>query len=125
MTQLTDHELRARFHALRELEEMHAPGFRAVLERTAHPASESTRTRSLSQSRVVLSLAAAAAILLAVGLAQRASRPREFTAQPLSTWTSPTASLLRTPGYELIESPALLPSVLDRVTSTSVQRRGN
>jgi hypothetical protein len=117
MTPLSDHEIHERFRALREEERRHVPAFRAMLERAARRSGASRWS-----SPAVLSLATAAAILLAAGAVRRFSARRDFTPQPLATWTSPTASLLRTPGAELLEAPSLGSSVLDRVTSTPIQR---
>jgi hypothetical protein len=65
-------------------------------------------------------LSLAAAIVLAAGLAVRGRRDRARI-PPLSTWRSPTAVFLNTPGIELLQSPDVLTSVLDRVASTAVQ----
>jgi hypothetical protein len=121
MTGLSDRELRARFDALRAADEHGAPGFGALLAHAARAATEGRRLPSRWRLRTSLSIAAA--LLLAVGLV-RWSRRRDFVPQPLSTWTSPTAGLLHTPGSELLASSGLLPSVLDQLTSTSSQRKG-
>lgn len=121
MTGLSDRELRARFDALRAADEHGAPGFGALLARAAPAATEGRRLPSRWRLRTALSIAAA--LLLAVGLV-RWSRRRDFVPQPLSTWTSPTASLLHTPGPDLLASSGLLPSVLDQLTSTPSQRKG-
>jgi hypothetical protein len=116
MTDSSDHELRARFDALRVAEEHDAPGFRSVLDRAA-------RTRPAGARwplRVTLSIAAA--LLLSAGLV-RVSRRRAFIAEPLSTWRSPTAGLLRTTGSDLLRSSALMPSMLDQLGSVSLAHK--
>jgi hypothetical protein len=118
MSERSDPDLRSRFHALRTADEQDTPAFRAILDR-AGPAplvgALQPRRRFL---RAALSIAAA--ILFAVGLV-RALRRHAFVAPPLSTWTSPTASLLHTSGSELLATSTLLPSMLDNLTSPSSQ----
>jgi hypothetical protein len=121
MSPRPDDELRSRFAELRDADARHAPAYRAVLERTDRRVPGVDRNGRRRTLR--LALAAAAAIVLAVGVA-RVSRRRAFVAPPLSTWTSPTASLLRTPGAELLASPTLLSSVLDPVTTRPTLRAG-
>ncbi len=121
MTALSDHELRARFDALRAADERDAPGLRAVLDRARRaPAADA---RLMARRRLQVALSIAAALLLAVGVSRISRRPA-FVPPPLSTWTSPTASLLHTPGSELLASPALLSSVLDQLTSMSPPHQG-
>jgi hypothetical protein len=122
MTGPSDHELRAHFDALRATDERDAPGFRAVLDRAAPTAPDATRLRA--RLRLGAALAIAAAIVLAAGLTLTSPR-RNFVAEPLSAWTSPTASLLHTPGSELLASPSLVPSALDHLTTTLPLREGN
>jgi hypothetical protein len=121
MTGLPDHELRARFDELRAADEQSAPGFGAVLARARFAAPDRTQRRR--RWRLGAALSIAAAIVLAVGIS-RTARRRNFVAQPLSTWRSPTASLLRTPGSELLASPSLVPSALDHLTIMLAQREG-
>lgn len=113
MTDFSDRELRARFDALRGADEHDAPGFRSVLERSARVRPRRPRW----PLRVALSIAAA--LLLSVGIA-RVSRRRAFVAEPLSTWRSPTAGLLRTTGSDLLRSSALMPSMFDQLSSVSL-----
>ena len=115
-----DEPLRARFDELRDADERGAPAFHAVLTRSASPASPGVGRRW--PLRVALALAAAV-IVLAVGLA-RESRRRDVKLQPLATWRSPTASLLRTTGIELISSSTLASSMLDPITAKSTLRTG-
>jgi hypothetical protein len=121
MTQPGDERLRSRFGELRDADERGAPAYRAVLERRVAPVVPHPGRRWLP--RFALTLAAAAAIVLAIGVA-RESRRREFQPQPLSTWRSPTASLLHTPGLNLVSSSTLVSSMLDPVIATSTLRTG-
>jgi hypothetical protein len=116
MTPTADDELRSRFSKLRESDSDRAPSYRAVLDRASHKSRGGVRVARRPLLRLALTLAAAAAIVLAVGVA-RVSLRRDFVPPPLSTWTSPTASLLRTPGSDLLTSPTLL-------SSTSTLRAG-
>jgi len=121
MTGPSDDELRARFRALRDADERDAPRFELVRSRPRRPALISPRRRFGWRLGVVLSVAAA--LLLSAGL-PRAYRRYTFVPQPLSTWTSPTAGLLRTPGADLLGSPKLAPSPLDHLITTLALREG-
>jgi anti-sigma-K factor RskA len=124
----SEHELRARFEALRAADERAAPGFRAVLARVARDRAlaspGTTRSRRRWRSPLAILMAAAATVVLVAGLT-RSFRRRNFVPEPLSTWTSPTASLLQTPGSQLLTSPSLMPSALDHLTTTLAPREGN
>src|SRR6185437_12600563 len=110
VTPFGDERIRSRFGELRDADERGAPAFHAVLER--RPASRAPRAVRRLRFRLALPIAVAAAIVLAIGGA-RSARRRDFRPQPLSTWRSPTASLLRTPGLELVASSTLVSSMLD------------
>ena len=107
-----DDDLRARFDALRRVEAAAAPDFDAVI---AKPAAR--------HRRIVLpaTVAAAAAVMLVAGLRFAASRSSDsITVSPsepsLLAWRSPTASLLQTPGRELLQTvPTLKSSLLQDV----------
>jgi hypothetical protein len=117
MTDSADHEWRARFEALRAADERDAPDFRAVVDRPAPAGVAHAAAPPRWRLRVALSIAAA--LLLSVGLVSVVRR-RAFVAEPLSTWRSPTASLLRTTGSDLLRSSALMPSTLDQLGSVSL-----
>jgi hypothetical protein len=124
MSAFNDSEMRSRFDALRTGDASSAPDFHDLFERARRRPVRADRIGRRWVSRAAFSLAVAATIVLTVNIARESQRRRAFVPAPLSTWTSPTASLLRTPGTELIRSRALLSSMLDPVTSTTVSRRG-
>jgi len=124
-----DDELRARFEALRQEDRGRAPDFRGMVDRAR--AGRSLPRRS---GIPLLRIAAAAAIVLAVAIGVRKARqhsvsPRDgsggsFGADDtvsISRWKSPTASLLRTSGSEVLASSKILSSVLDGASRAAVQ----
>ena len=124
MNEFHDDELRSRFAELRAADERDAPEFHAVLDRANHrPIRLDARTRRWLP-RIAWSLAAAAAIVLAIGITRESRQRRAFVPVTLSIWTSPTASLLRTPGSELITSSTFAPSMIDPATAKTLSRRG-
>jgi hypothetical protein len=125
MNEMHDDELRSRFAELRSSDAARAPDFHGVLERASRRATRVERNNRRWLSPVAVSLAAAAAIVLTIGLTMRSRQRRAFVPVTLSIWTSPTASLLRTPGAELVTSPTLVPSIVDPMTSATLSRRGN
>lgn len=122
MTHLSDEELRARFDALAAHDRREAPPFAELADRAARAAVEGMRPRR--SWRLGLTLALAAAVVLSVGIV-RVARRLSFVPTPLATWTSPTASLLATPGSALLASPVLMSSPLDHLTTTLAQREGS
>jgi len=123
-----DDELRARFEALREEDRRRAPAFRGALS-DAWP-------RPLPRRRAfpLVWIAAAAGLVLTVGIAVRESRQHgaDPSAGPIgsfggadtvsvTTWRSPTASLLRTSGSGLLAPPRILSSILDGASHAAVQ----
>lgn len=124
---LDDDEIRARFDALRTKETGDAPEFRSFIARAEHAHSGPERGESRARRRpaawFALSLATAATIAVVAGLSVRGRLDRARLPS-LSTWRSPTAVFLRTPGAELLQSPDVYTSVLDRVTLTTVQPKG-
>ncbi len=121
MNGLSDDELRARFKALRSADEPHTPAFEQIRNRPVRAAPAAPRARFAWRLGVALSVAAA--LLLSAGVT-RAYRRYTFVAPPLSTWTSPTASLLHTPGTELLRSPKFAPSPLDHLITSLALREG-
>ncbi|MGH7655585.1 MAG: hypothetical protein ACREN6_13070 [Gemmatimonadaceae bacterium] len=125
MTSFSDDELRARFEALRVADQQHTPGFRRVLDRSNQPLADDSRAGPRWRLPVTLSLAAAAVTVFAISLTRDTASWRAAAVRPLATWTSPTASLLRTPGSELLESSTLAASVLDGMTLSSAHTLGD
>ena len=126
MNPTSDDELRARFEALRQEDFGRTPDFRDVLNRARSP--ESQHRRQLDP----LWIAAAAVIVLAVGImvreghqrsAARAAKSASFDqgATSISRWRSPTASLLRTSGSGVLAPPRILSSILDGASNAAVQ----
>ena len=105
-----DEDLRSRFDALRQLDGAAVPAVDAILARRA--------VRRPRRVAVTAMVAAAAIVLLAVGVRFAASRPADTisveSGEPsLLAWRSPTASLLQTPGSELLlDMPSLGSSLL-------------
>jgi hypothetical protein len=124
MSDRDDLELRSRFAELRAADERGAPDFRGVLDRASLRAPRDSRAGWRSASGVAVSLAAAAAIVLAIGLTIQSRQRRAFVPVSLSIWTSPTASLLRTPGSELTASSTFPPSMIEPATSKMPSRTG-
>jgi hypothetical protein len=122
MNPLSDDELRARFEDLRAAERERAPDFRAVLERATRPLPGRARFDAPWRLSLGFSLAAAAVFALAINLARRSPIEQNLDAVPLSQWRSPTSYLLHTPASAILESPALLPSLLGPVPSPVHQR---
>jgi hypothetical protein len=130
-----DDELRGRFRSLRDDERAGAPPFRETWDAASRRMPVAARWRVTP----VLTLAAAAGVVLAAGLVLRSVRDRDSArlladstvhapdvVPSITTWTSPTAGLLRSSGSELLAAPpALHASILDRVVPAPVQPRGN
>lgn len=121
MTAMSDEELRARFESLSAHDRREAPSFAVLTDRATRAAH---RARPRRAWRLAMAIALAAAVVLSVGIA-RIVRRMSFVPTPLAAWTSPTAGLLKTPGSDLLASPALLSSQLDHLTTTLAQREGN
>lgn len=122
MNEPRDAELRTRFEQLRDEDHATAPSFRALWG----AAELTSRTLRRSRAPALLWLAAAAGVVLAVGVALRRLAPPSgaYVAPAISTWRSPTAGLLRTPGHELLGSLSIRSSILDGAAPAPVQRKG-
>jgi hypothetical protein len=124
-----DEDLRARFGELRNDDRAHAPEFDALWKRAELRARTTARPRMLRMAWVV----AAAGIVLIVGILVQRSRVRDLPARRrrsatetmISNWTSPTASLLRTPGGDLLAPPAIFSSILDGATGAAPKPQGD
>lgn len=123
-----DDELRARFEALREEDGRRAPAFHGGL------GHEWPRPLPRRRARPLVWIAAAAGIVLTVGIAFQQTRNHGVASRlgtagsfqtgdsvSISTWRSPTASLLRTTGSEVLASSKILSSVLDGASRAAVQ----
>jgi hypothetical protein len=124
-----DDELRAHFDALRRHDRDRAPDFRAMLDR-ARSTNSPARRRAFS----LIWIAAAAVMVLAVGIAVRETRQHGAgrydgstgsfgggDTVSISNWKSPTASLLHTSGSDVLASSKILSSVLDGASRAAVQ----
>ena len=105
-----DRDLQSRFDALRVVDRAGAPEFGAVVGRPAR------RRRPVALPAALV----AAALLLAIGGIRVATRgmhaERSAETPSILTWRSPTASLLRTPGSDLLHGiPTIQSSVLPGV----------
>jgi hypothetical protein len=135
MNDARDDELRARFAALRAEEAARAPEFRAVHERVLARG----RSAAPSRSAMLLGLAAAAVLAVATGVAFRGRRTgvrstlvadstpsRPFREPSITSWTSPTAGLLRTSGSALLaDPPPVHSSILDGAFPTPAEPKGD
>ena len=113
-----DGVIRKLFTELRNRDRAQTPDFRTMRQRSSAPRRTTTLvTRSFLR-------AAAAVVFLAAGVIMwqrlhRAGISRTATVSSLTSWKSPTAILLRTPGHELLRGvPDLHSSILDRLTPT-------
>jgi hypothetical protein len=98
-----DRDLKQRFDALRRADAAAAPDFEAIVRRPV------TRRRPVAFRAVLV----AATVLAAIGGVRLATRPTRADIPSVMTWRSPTATLLRTPGQELLHDiPTLRSSLL-------------
>jgi hypothetical protein len=119
-----DDDLRVRFAELRNDDRATAPGFRGMWD------AAQDETGVVATRRPALWMAAAAAILvIAAGVAVRWTRVEQADSLPagesISTWASPTASLLRMSGVTVLDQPSILASVLDGATNPAIRRKGD
>jgi hypothetical protein len=117
-----DDDLCIHFDALRKDDLARAPDFRTLLNRIEVPRALPRRSLPLSW------VAAAAGLIVSAGIALHEQRERAAdrlaaakTSASISTWRSPTASLLRMSGGEMFAAPRVLSSILDGATNAAVQ----
>jgi len=122
----SDEELTVRFEELRDDDHAGAPDFRAVLNRAQ------SRERGRLRATPWAWAAVAASVVFAAGIALHQARNREAALRAssmldapggssISTWRSPTASLLRVSGSEVLGAPKIRSSILDGATRGAVQ----
>lgn len=127
-----DDELEARFRELRDHDVAQAPAFRVPKPHDASRAPAAPRAIPTpvwwaSAAGVLFAALGVALLRSDIGQVLRrfaGSATPTVEAPSISDWTSPTASLLRTPGYELLAPPPILSSLFDGVTPGSGQRQG-
>jgi hypothetical protein len=126
MIEHEDDDLRACFHRLRDEDVARSPEFRMLVD-----AAQSTVSRAagpFSSRRPIRLLAAAAGIVLALGvgreITRRARAVRAGVVPSITTWRSPTQGLLRTSDRELLAPSPLLSSVLGAAARIPLQRKG-
>ncbi len=111
MNGLPDHDLRRHFGELCAADAARAPDFRELLDRENRAHASMHRDERSRLARLAIPIALAAAVAVAVGIAGVARR-RAVLQAPLSTWTSPTAGLLRTSGLGVLGPTNNLSSTL-------------
>jgi hypothetical protein len=125
MKQIGDEDLRSRFAELRDDDRAHAPEFGPLWKRAELRAQTTSRKRTLHVAWIL----AAAGIVVTVSVLVQQSRdvPTEgsISGATISSWRSPTAGLLRTPGSELLAPPPILTSILDGATGATVRSKGD
>lgn len=125
MNDMNDDELRARFARLRDADRGNVPPFGTLLERAEVRVRSVPRTRTLAP----VWLAAAAVVVVATGVVLRRSNDRDRSSAPaattISNWKSPTASLLRVSGRDLLAPPSILSSTLDGALRSPVKPKGD
>jgi hypothetical protein len=70
-------------------------------------------------------LAAAAAVVVGLLATQRFRATSDAAAQSITTWQSPTSSLVPASGRAVLSPSPLLSSVLDGATSSTIWRKGD
>jgi len=95
-----DRELARRFADLKRSDAAAAPSLREVLDRPIRRGLDARRPRRA----IALQLAAALALLLAAFYVARPSSSGARRRSAIAAWRSPTASLLETPGREILVS---------------------
>ena len=116
MFSLNDDDLQSRFDALRRADEGMAPDLATLV----------ARRRAHNRRPIVFgaAFAAAAVVLVVVGLRFFAPPTAPPVVPSILSWQSPTASLLQTPGLELLRTvPTLRSSLLRSVPAESLMKR--
>jgi hypothetical protein len=115
-----DDDLRARFRALRRNDDARAPEFPPVVHLGSSVRAERARHRSNG-----VWLAAAAALVVGLVATRQFLATNDATAQSITTWQSPTNSLVPASGRAVLSPPPLLSSVLDGATTSALWRKGD
>ena len=115
-----DDELRARFRELRGVDGARAPEFSAGVDRAG-----AGRAKAVPYRLPVVWLAAAAAVVVGLVATQRFRATNDAAAQSITTWQSPTSSLVPASGRAVLSPSPLLSSVLDGATSSALWRKGD
>ncbi len=100
MTLDSDHDLRARFQALRRDTELAAPVFDATMSGVPRRRSRAARARR-RVAAIAFGATAAAALLVVLGPHRKATVLVDLAA---AHWEAPTDFLLRAPGAELLRT---------------------
>ncbi|MDB4912379.1 MAG: hypothetical protein JWM95_23 [Gemmatimonadetes bacterium] len=99
-----DDDIRKRFAALRNADANAAPAVDVLLARP--------RVRDARPFALAAVAAVAAAVFVAVGIQLRDPKEPPRTGMSILEWRSPTASLLKTPGSELIHTVPTMRSTI-------------
>jgi hypothetical protein len=115
-----DDDLRARIRDLRRVDRARAPEFPVVVDR-----ARAGRAKASPHRSPVVWLAAAAAVVVGLVATQRLRATNDAAGQPVTTWQSPTRSLVPASGRAVLSPSPLLSSVLDGATSSALWRKGD
>ncbi len=119
---MTDAELdlRARFESLREMEQASAPDFQDVVE-----VKSAARIPTRRSAGAWVGLAAAAGVVVAAAMILQGPSRATSSTDRVTSWQSPTTSLVPTNGQTVLAPPPLLSSVLDDATASTLWRKGD
>ncbi len=115
-----DDEFRARFRDLRRMDAAGAPEFPTVVDQ-----AEAGRAKATPYRWPLVWLTAAAAVVVGLFATQRFRATSDAAAQSITTWQSPTNSLVPANGRAVLSPSPLLSSVLDGATSSTIWRKGD
>lgn len=116
---LFDHELRARFGELRDADGAHTPDIKGLVTRTPID-----RRATIARRSGAMVLAAAAVFLISVVVARR-PHAVDGSSVSITSWKSPTTSLIPTAGLSVLAPDPLLSSVLDGATASTLWHKGD